>query len=682
MNSSTASQNTSENLIKQFHEFFSVHYRRELNEVVVSYPRNRSVYVDYQTLELLYPGLADTLLQEPDMVIASAEEAIKRMSIQLPNYGLFSPHVRFINVPDSGLIQNLSSKNIGSLVSIKGVITRRADVMHRLKKALMRCIICQNQYEIEIKGEPNLPKKCPTCKRNSMQLIEDESLFIDFQRAEIQELLERVRGGTPAARIELRLEDDLVNKIVPGDNVEIVGILRLNPPSTLKSKKDHVYAHYLDVVGIKSLRKDFEEIEITAEDEEKIKAFSRDPQLIDKVISSVAPAIYGYNEVKHAIALQLFGGTKGKIMRQSVPIRDDIHILLIGDPGIAKTRFLQSVMEIAPKKVYVSGKSVSGVGLTVSVEKDELSGGGWTLKAGALVLASGGIAAIDEFDKIDDDDRAALHEVMESQTVSVAKAGIVAKFRAKTAILAAANPRFGRFNANKNLVEQFDIPPSLMSRFDLIFPIIDVLDVEKDKRLAEHILSTHQHAAEHEEEDKPPVDKEFLRKYIAYARRYIRPVLTDEAKQKIKEYYVDLRKQGKESGSVPITPRYLEGLVRLAEASAKMRLSERVEARDADVAIGLMNFVMDQIMTDKETGLRDVRMIEAGRSLKQLQKHEIVFDIIQQLCRQYDTAEKEQILKIAQEEYNMGEHEVERTLEELKKNSQIYEVEGGRYHTV
>ena len=671
-----------ETATERFHEFFSLHYRKEINEVILHYPKKRSVIVDYQLLELLYPDLADLLLKEPDKCIACAEEAIKRMNIQIPGHGFFAPHVRFENLPDSGLIENLGSKDIGSCVCVKGVITRRADVMHRLKRAVLRCTICQSRYELDVKDGQDVPKKCPTCKRVSLKLIEEESKSIDFQRAEIQELLERVRGGTPAARIELRLEDDLVNTIVPGDNVQIVGILRLKQPNTIKTKKEQLYAHYLDVISVKSLRRDFEEIEITKEDEEKIKEFSKDPQLVEKIINSVAPAIYGYKEVKHAIALQLFGGTKGKMMRQSVPIRDDIHILLIGDPGIAKTRFLQSVMEIAPKKVYVSGKSVSGVGLTVSVEKDELSGGGWTLKAGALVLASGGIAAIDEFDKIDDDDRAALHEVMESQTVSVAKAGIVAKFRAKTAILAAANPRFGRFNPNKNLVEQFDIPPSLMSRFDLIFPIIDVLDLKKDERLAEHILTAHQEAAELRDVQPAPIDREFLRKYVAYARRYIRPKLTDEAKKRIKEYYVELRRMGSETGSVPITPRYLEGLVRLAEASAKMRLSDRVELRDAEVAIGLMNFVMDQIMTDKETGIKDVRILETGKSPKQLQKYEIITEIIHQLCRKYDMAERDKIVELAEKEYGMNEREVEYLLEELKRRGQIYEVEGGRYHLV
>jgi replicative DNA helicase Mcm len=202
------------------------------------------------------------------------------------------------------------------------------------------------------------------------------------------------------------------------------------------------------------------------------------------------------------------------------------------------------ISEIAPKSIYVSGKSVSGAGLTVAAEKDELGDGGWVLKAGALVLASGGIAQIDEFDKIDEEDRATLHEAMETQTISVAKAGIVAKFRTKTAILSAANPKYGRFDTSKNLAEQFEIPPTLLSRFDLIFPIVDVLDEEKDLKLAEHILSSHM--GKHRK-DVEVIDKEILRKYIAYARRKVFPKLTSGAKDKIKDFYVDLRAKSRES---------------------------------------------------------------------------------------------------------------------------------------
>ncbi|MDD5337771.1 MAG: minichromosome maintenance protein MCM, partial [Candidatus ainarchaeum sp.] len=426
-------------LVGVLHDFFDTTHKEKINELVAHYPARKSLMVDYRDLDKYDVDIADRLLRKPDEVLSAAREAIKKMNITVPGHGLFSPHVRFFNVPDNNqLIENLSSRNIGELIAAKGVVTRRADVMHRMQIAVYKCQVCDSVYKVPVERDFVPLRRCESCKKIALKHLDEESKFVDLQKAEIQDLLERVRGGTPAARVELWLEDDQVNSFVPGDNIDIVGVLRLKPPTAQKGKTEMIYGRYLEVNSMHNIRRDFEEMDLTKEDARRIVDFSKDPKLAERIRDSIAPSIYGHSEIKYAIALQLFGGTRGKVT-QGLPIRDDIHILLIGDPGIAKSRFLQSVMEIAPKHIYTSGKSVSGVGLTVAVEKDELSGGGWTLKAGALVLASGGLAAIDEFDKIEEDDRAALHEVMESQTVSVAKAGLVARFRAKTAILAAAN---------------------------------------------------------------------------------------------------------------------------------------------------------------------------------------------------------------------------------------------------
>ncbi|MBU0586878.1 minichromosome maintenance protein MCM, partial [Candidatus Micrarchaeota archaeon] len=407
-------------LKNKFYEFFSTAYTDKINVVAAHYPIMKSLNVDYRELEKYDYDLADMLVKRPDDVIAASEEAIRMLNRTIPDHGLFSPYVRFFNYPSEGqLIENISSKNLGEFVSIKGVVTRRADVMHRMQVVVYKCMVCDSMYKVPVERDFVPMRRCESCKKTALKQLDDESKFIDLQKAEMQELLERVRGGSPAARLELWLEDDLVNSFIPGNNVEVTGVLRLKPAQSQKGKQEMVFGRYLDVNSVKNLRRDFEELELTKEDEKRIVEFSKDPQLSKKISESIAPTIYGYSEMKYAIALQIFGGTKGKTNR-GLPIRDDIHILLIGDPGIAKTRALQSVMDIAPKKIYTSGKSVSGVGLTVAVEKDELSGGGWTLKAGALVLASGGLAAIDEFDKIEEEDRASLHEVMESQTVSVA----------------------------------------------------------------------------------------------------------------------------------------------------------------------------------------------------------------------------------------------------------------------
>jgi len=307
--------------------------------------------------------------------------------------------------------------------------------------------------------------------------------------------------------------------------------------------------------------------------------------------------------------------------------------------------------------------------------------GGWTLKAGALVIASGGIASVDEFDKIDENERAAMHEVMESQTVSVAKAGIVANFKAKTSILAAANPKFGRFDPGKLPGTQFNIPPTILSRFDLIFPILDVMDREKDSALAEHLLSMHKYSAEKQKDEdreakKNEVDPKLLRKYVSFARRSIKPVLSDEAKNKIKEYYVELRERGKAEASVPITPRQIEGLVRLSEASAKVRLSEKVELSDAERAIRLINYVLDKVSRDRETGKLDIDIIATGRPKSQVDKINTVLNIAQKLQAQLGAVEIVRLISQATEQ-GMDEITARRIVDDLIYKGELYKIRPG-----
>ncbi|MGV8176948.1 MAG: minichromosome maintenance protein MCM [Candidatus Bilamarchaeaceae archaeon] len=671
-------------LVEYFSEFFTTTYKQKVDELSLKYPSVKSLEVDYSILEMDNPDLADRLMKQPELVIKSAEEAIKLLNITLPGgIGAFTPHIRFFNFKrdpkDELMVEHIGSRSLNELIVFKGVITRRAEVMHKVKVAVFECGACGNIFRFHVTRDFAPPKKCEGCKRLTLRQMDDESEFTDIQRCEVQELLEKVTGGSPAARIELMLEDDMVNSIAPGENIEVVGTLRLKPPLKTKNKQELIYGRYVEVNHLTSLKRDFEEIDISKEDEKRILELARMPNIEDLIVQSIAPSIYGHTEVKKALALQLFGGTRGKTMEGGAPIRDDIHILLIGDPGSAKTRFLQEVTTIAPKSIFVSGKTVSGVGLTVAAEKDELGDGGWTLKAGALILASGGSAAIDEFDKIGDEDRAALHEVMESQTVSIAKAGMVAKFRAKTAIVSAANPKYGRFDQNRNLAEQFNIPPTLLSRFDLIFPIVDVLDRSRDEELADHILKTHLQQEKKAKKRNEVIEREILRKYIAYSRRMVFPKLTNEAIAKIKNFYVEMRSMGKDQGAVTITPRYLEGLVRLAEANAKLRLNPLVEARDADAAVSLMEYVMKKVMVDRETGRFDVDIVATGRSKTQterIQKYDTIVNIIRELVRKYDSAELEKVVSQA-EGYGLQPDEAERIIEELKRQGRIYEKSTG-----
>ncbi|MCD6549556.1 minichromosome maintenance protein MCM [Candidatus Micrarchaeota archaeon] len=673
-------------IVDVFQNLYTTVYKEDISRLVANYPNIKSIHVDYNDLNRFSPETADLLIEEPELVIKAAEKALLELNLVVLPGMEFRPHVRFTNLPDTGLmIERLSSKHIGKLVNFKGVITKRGEIIHKVRVAVYRCELCDTVYRVELDENTKPPTVCERCKRRSLRLVEDECEFIDMQRGEVQELLERVKGGTPPARVELVFKDDLVNSVIPGDTVEIVGIMKLRESKASRKGNKLVYTRYIEVNNVRKLQREFEELEISDEEEQRIKEFAKDPKVFEKIVESIAPGIYGHEEIKKAIALQLFGGTKDKTMPGGVPIRDDIHLLLIGDPGAAKTKLLQYVAQLAPKGIYVSGKSVSGVGLTASAERDELSEGGWTLKAGALVLASGGIATIDEFDKISNEDRSALHEAMESQTISIAKAGIVARLKAKTAILAAANPRYGRFDPNKPPVEQFDIPPTLMSRFDLIFPIMDVIDEKRDSELADRILRTHRtfDLPDRERVDVKTelLDREFLRKYIAYARQHIRPQLTPEAESRIKEYYIELRKLGKSTHTVPITPRQIEAIIRMAEASAKLHLRDKVEVSDAELAISLVDFMLKRICVDKETGSIDIDTTMTGTPKSQRDKLTTIFDIIRDIQRLYEDVEINKVVEMAKE-YNIDEHTVRKVIEQLLMQGDLYKPKPGHVRLV
>jgi len=589
-----------EEIAQKFEEFFRLVYADEIRKLGKKYPKERSITVDFKKLEEYDYKLADELLDNPDVYLEAMEEALSR--IEIP--GLeeeFKPKVHLAGIPEDRilLIRDITSDYIGKIIGVEGVVRKATIVEPKLKVALWACRYCGRTYSIVQDGiKLKKPFVC-VCGKKDFELIPEQSVWTDFQRIEIQEPLEYLRGGEQAQSIVIHLEGDLVSKVSPGDRVIIVGVLRLRQPDGRKT----VYGKYIDALYIEPVQKEFEELEPTEEEVKKIKELAKDPEIYNKLVRSIAPSIKGHEKIKEAIALQLFGGVK-KTLPDSTQIRGNIHILLMGDPGTGKSQILQYVTKIAPKSFYVAGKTASGAGLTASAEKDELGEGGWVLKAGVLVLASGGLAAIDEFEKIDPKDRAALHEAMEQQSVSIAKAGIVTRFKAETSILAAANPKFGRFDPYENPLSQINIESTILSRFDLMFIVREVLDENRDREIAEHILKTHragemrmqyeratetkltsEEVEKAEEHIKPAIEPELLRKYVAYARTHIFPVLTDEAMKEIIDFYVNLRKLGKTAGTVPATARQLEALIRLTEASARVRLSNVATVEDAKRAI-------------------------------------------------------------------------------------------------
>ncbi len=666
----------------KFDEFLDRHYKEQIESLILSYPEKVSLRVDFKDVERFDLDLANELIDHPDVVIEAATLSLKyRIGDVLSEDN--EPHVRFygqtINNP---LVQDVGSKYISKMISLDSLIVKRSEINPKIKVGTYRCTYCNATYRLKLEKE-EVPDICSQCRRKSIKEVPEESKFVNLQKIAVQDPLEKLKGNTPTWQLEVWISDDLVNTVIPGDIISITGILRIRPRRNQRGKLDKsLYTMFLEAVSIIPKQKEFADINISDEEERQIRELAKDPEIFEKIASSIAPSIYGHEEIKRAVTLQLFGGTMGKRLVDGGIIRSDMHIMLIGDPGSAKTRVLQSVSRLVPKGIYVSGKSVTGGGMTAVAERDDFADGGWTLKAGALVLGSGGIVAIDEFDKIGEEDRAALHEALESQTISVAKAGIIATFNARAAVLAAANPKYGRFDQNMYPVEQFDIPPTLLSRFDLIFPIKDRMDEELDKEIAEHILRQHEAAgAKIANKDStqqvtlPPIDTELLRKYIAYARKNISPRLGEEASKRIQNYYVELRKAGMKSGAVPITPRQIEGLVRMSEASAKTRLADFVELNDAERAIALSEHMLKTLAVDS-SGRRDIDTILTGVPRERADKYNNIIGIIRKLDSEEGMAKTQRIVEEA-EKIGIDANAVNKYISDLERSGDIFSPKPG-----
>ncbi len=679
--------------IPKFEEFFStLEYKKKIEKLAHEYPQNRSLIVDYNDVDSFDYQLAEELMAHPDLLIEAAELAVQKIEVPVLQMEKFTPNVRFRGLPKdkTPLVRDISAAQLGKLFAVEGVIRQVTEVMPKLKSATWRCKRCGNQYVLEQDGHQQRKPAFCNCKHRDFELVPEESTFVDYQKIQIQEPLESLKGSEQAVNLDVYIEDDFVNRVYPGNRTQLTGILRLYPPN--KDKKN-VYGRYLEAIHLEETEKEFEDVTINEEDEVKIKEIAKNPKIYDILVQSIAPTIHGHEIAKESISLQLFGGVK-KVLPGDMKIRGNIHVLLVGDPGTGKSILLQATDKIAPKSVYVSGKGSSSAGLTASAVKDDFGEGGWTLKAGALVLASGGMVMVDEFDKMEPEDRSAMHEAMEQGMVSVAKAGMVTRFKTDTSVLAAANPKLSRFDKFKPFFEQIDLPPSLISRFDLFFMIHDTLNKDRDEMIAKHILTSHkvgeqmlqmqragkgsytEEMKQMEEKVTPIIDTELLRKYISYSRQRVFPILSMEATKLIQDFYVGLRDQGRQQGSYAATARQLEGLVRLAEASARVRLSDEVMREDADRAIRLVRASLEDVVKDPETGRIDIDIVTSGQTQSSRDHMRTITDIIRGKSKEMD---KVPIQDVVAEALSRGieEEKVRDIISKLKKAGDIYEPSHG-----
>ena len=664
------STNKTKTSLAKFEEFFSTIYKDDVFAILEKYPDERSLTVNYEDLEMFDPDLADLLIDKPDEVIAASQKAIKNIDPLMKDAEL---NIRFENLTNNIPLSDLLSKYIGNFVSADGIVRKTDEIRPRIETGVFECRGCMRIHEVEQSSGNHImePSLCSECGGRSFRLLQEESKYIDTQSARMQEPLENLSGGTEPKQMLMVLEDDLVDELNPGDKVRITGTLK-----TFREERSGKFKNYIYVNHIEPLEQEFEELELSEEDEAKILELSKDPHIHDKIINSTAPSIRGYRDVKEAIALQLFGGAV-KELEDGTRLRGDIHILIVGDPGIGKSQILKYVSKLAPRSVYTSGKGTSGAGLTAAAVRDEL--GGWSLEAGALVLGDQGNVCVDELDKMRSEDRSALHEALEQQTVSIAKAGIMATLNSRCSVLAAANPKFGRFDRYKVLAEQIDLPAPIISRFDLIFVIEDKPSKEGDSKLAEHILKIHkENTVDYE------IEPELLRKYIAYARKNVNPQLTDEANETLKEFYVSTRNSNpEEQGPVPITARQLEALIRLAEASAKIKLKDKVEKEDAEKAVKLTLFCLKDVGVDPETGQIDADIVSGVMPKSDRDKIQKVTEEIALLEEEFaGDAPLNVLISNMNEKYGMSEDKTEQIVRNLRQKGVIYEPNTGYFRRV
>ena len=658
------STNKTKTSLAKFEEFFSTIYKNDVFEILEKYPDERSLTVNYEDLEMFDPDLADLLIKKPDEVIAASQNAIKNIDPLMKDAEL---NIRFENLANNIPLSDLLSKYIGNFVSADGIVRKTDEIRPRIEVGKFECRGCMRLVDVEQTSGTRIqePSLCSECGGRSFRLLQEESKYIDTQSVRMQEPLENLSGGTEPKQMLLVLEDDLVDELDPGDKVRITGTLK-----TFREERSGKFKNYIYVNHIEPLEQEFEELELSEEDEQKILELSKDPHIHDKIINSTAPSIKGYREVKEAIALQLFGGAV-KELEDGTRLRGDIHVLLVGDPGMGKSQILKYVSKLAPRSVYTSGKGTSGAGLTAAAVRDEL--GGWSLEAGALVLGDQGNVCVDELDKMRAEDRSALHEALEQQTVSIAKAGIMATLNTRCSVLAAANPKFGRFDQYKNVAEQIDLPSPILSRFDLYFALEDKPSLEHDREIAKHILKIHQSSnVEYE------IEPDLLRKYIAYARKNINPILTEEAIKVLEEFYVSVRIGGaEENGPVAITARQLEAIIRLSEASAKLQLKDKVEASDAHRAIALQRKMLEKIGMDPETGKIDIDKVEGRTPTSDRERMNKVMEVIGSLEEEFENVPVNILKEHLAENYDMSEEKVETILKQLKSKGLIYEPRNG-----
>jgi DNA replication licensing factor MCM2 len=675
-----------------------------------------SLTVSYLHLMQAEPVLAYWLADAPtDMLLILNEAATRHVVSLFPSYQAIIAngeiHVRISDLPICDSLRDLRRSHLDKLVLVQGVVTRRSAVTPQLLLAYYSCQTCRRHtvgpFRVPNSGGGGghgggggaaavaamVPEECPNCPIAHFRLHPTMSLYRNVQRVQLQETPGSVPPGRVPRTKEVWLSDDLIDVAAPGEQVDVTGVFQhsFDAAHTIQSGFP-VFGTFIHANHVQKRGGDANSAcNLSEKDVADILALGRDPKIGEKIVRSLAPSIYGHEFCKMALAMSLFGGVAKHYDQNKHRIRGDVNVLLLGDPGTAKSQLLRYAEQTAPRAVYSTGKGASAVGLTASVHKDIVTKE-WTLEGGALVLADQGCCLIDEFDKMNEQDRTSIHEAMEQQSISVSKAGIVTSLQARCSVIAAANPIGGRYDSSSTLADNVELTDPILQRFDILCVLQDTVDPVADERLARFVTASHMRSVPTREMQQHPssttventntfnanadlIPQDLLRKYIQYARTNVRPALRGNGfdQEKVASLYVALRRESAASGGVPIAVRHVEAVMRMAEAHAKMHLRDYVRDDDMDASIRMM---LESFITAQKFSVRRALKRSFGKFLTTGQdRAHLLLHILQDMFR------KEQLYQVIRlRQMNQAEEALERLevpldeLESRARERRIYDV--------
>jgi replicative DNA helicase Mcm len=684
------------NVVEMCQEFLNRYYRDEIGQLAQSYPKEqRSLVVDWMDMLQYNPDLADDYLDKPHIIQDHMNEALRRIDIPA-DITLERARVRVTNVNDERTFEvgEYLPQHIGEALAVRGQVSQVSPSKPELVNGVFECLNCGNINEVpQNEGSEELqdPRECAGCERQGpFRLDIKESTLQDSQLIRIQQPPEMTRGA--GSHLDIKLKDDLASAdIYGGERVNTTGVLSIDEEDLDESTFDY-YLRGEDVDVEDGSYKDIDPDEYRDEIDEIKEA--DDP--VEVLVDNFAPHLSRdekLDQIIEALILQMVG-TSRKSPDGGATKRGDSHMLLLGDPGTSKSELLEEVETLSPRAKLKSGEGITKAGVTAAATKDDFGPTQWSVKAGLMVLASGGIACLDEMDKADDSALESMHQALENQRVTISKAGIDAEMPSQTALLAAGNPKHGRFDQYEPVTDQIDLSAPLMSRFDLMFMVHDEVDEERDSEIADKIINSWSEAGlmEHTNRDVESTSArdicedqeravEAFRAYIAEAKQEIDPIIVDEAvKDKLREEYLDIRLEGADEDSpVPVTARKLEAFLRLAESSARARFSEEVAIEDVERASELVLASLEDVGIDPETGDFDADMVNTGTSKSQRDRMKGLKQIISEVEREYeDGAPLKEIVKRSTE-IDIGADKAEHELKKLLDKGEVYEIKENHY---